>query len=84
MTECCTRLKDDMEFSSDSLLPHMISLHHVGDQIHDTFRSEDTNILPASQIRLQMHLQLLQSQLNEWKSQIPSDLHQYGMQFIIS
>ncbi|MCJ1389439.1 hypothetical protein MMC18_002296 [Xylographa bjoerkii] len=78
MTECCTRLKNDMEFPSDSLIPNMISLHHIGDQINDAFRAEDGDISPASQPLVQMHLALLQSQLNDWKSQMPPDPNQYG------
>ncbi|MCJ1402734.1 hypothetical protein MMC11_005955 [Xylographa trunciseda] len=77
MTECCTRIKNDLEFPSDSLIPYMISLHHIGDQINDAFRSEDGDIPPTSQPLVQMHLALLQSQLNEWKSQIPSSPNQY-------
>ncbi|MCJ1380007.1 hypothetical protein MMC17_003110 [Xylographa soralifera] len=75
MTECCTRLRDDMEFPSDRMIPHMISLHHIGDQINDAFRSEDGDISPTSQPLVQMHLTLLQSQLNDWKSQVRLDPH---------
>lgn len=81
MMECCNRLKDDAEFVSDSLIVHMISLHHIGDQIHDTFRSEDNDVLPVSENRLHMHLQLLQEELKRWESRIPGDLYHGGMHY---
>ncbi|MCJ1284003.1 hypothetical protein MMC26_003334 [Xylographa opegraphella] len=77
MTECCTRLRDDPEFPSDKMIPHMISLHHIGDQINDAFRSEDGDISPAIQPLVQIHLSLLQSQLNDWKSQAQLEPNQH-------
>lgn len=77
MKECCDRLKKDMESPFDEMLPHMITLNHIGDQIHDTFRLEDTDVLIAND-RHKMHLDLMKSVLDNWKSQIPEDFNHAG------
>lgn len=77
MMECGIRLRNDAEFPSDRLILYMIDLHRIGDQIHDTFRSED-NALPVNENRLYLHLQLLQEELKRWESQIPGDLYHGG------
>lgn len=66
-----------MEYPLDAILPHMIALNHIGDQINDTFRLEDTDVLIAND-RHQMHLDLMKSVLNNWESQNPNDLNHGG------
>lgn len=80
MTDCCKRLQSDQEFPSDNIIPYMISLYHIGDQIYAAFKSEDTDNLDLDQVRLRMHVQLLQSQLKDWKRGIPQDTSQQSKQ----
>ena len=80
MTDCCKRLQSDQEFPSDNIIPHMISLYHIGDQIYAAFKSEDTENLDVDQVRLRMHVQLLQSQLKDWRRGIVQDTSQQSKQ----
>ena len=80
MTDCCKRLQSDQEFPSDNIIPDMISLHHIGDQIYAAFKSEDTDNLDVDQVRLRMHVQLLQSQLKDWRRGIVQDTSQQSKQ----
>ena len=80
MTDCCKRLQSDQEFPSDNIIPHMISLYHIGDQIYAAFKSEDTDNLDVDQVRLRMHVQLLQSQLKDWRRGIVQDTSQQSKQ----
>lgn len=82
MTDCCKRLQSDQEFPSDNIIPHMISLYHIGDQIYAAFTSEDTDNLDVDQVRLRMHVQLLQSQLKDWRRGIVQDTSQQSEQFL--
>lgn len=82
--ECCIRLKNYAEFPSDALILHLVNLHRIGDQIHDTFRLDESDALPVHESRLRMHLQLLQGELKRWKSQIPGDLYHGGTQHCFS
>lgn len=66
-----------MDYPLDGIIPHMIALNHIGDQIHDTFRLEDTDVLIAND-RHQMHLDLMKSVLNNWESQVPNDFNHAG------
>lgn len=75
MSECSNRLMEDLEFPTDSLIPRIIDLQHVADGVHDSFPSENGDVLPADQIRLQMHLQLLRSELKEWKDRVPPEVN---------
>ncbi|KAI9765807.1 MAG: hypothetical protein M1840_007089 [Geoglossum simile] len=79
MTECGRRLESDLEFSSDKRILHLISLRRIDDRINDTFRLTDSESIPANNLRLQLSLQLLQSQVKEWKGHNPIDSYQYGM-----
>lgn len=66
-----------MEYPLDGILPHMIALNHIGDQINDTFRLEDTDVLIAND-RHQMHLDLMKSVLKNWEGHIPNDFNHGG------
>lgn len=72
-----------MEYPLDGILPHMLALNHIGDQIHDTFRLEDTDVLIAND-RHQMHLDLMRSVLNNWESQIPNEFNHAGKLLCLS
>ena len=83
MTDCCKRLQSDREFPSDNIIPDMISLHHIGDQIYAAFKSEDTDDLDVDQVRLRMHVKVLQSQLKDWRRGIVQDTSQQSKRFLV-
>lgn len=66
-----------MEYPLDGMLPHMIALNHIGDQVHDAFRLEDTDVLLANG-RHQLHLDLMKSVFSNWESHTPNDFNHRG------
>ena len=67
MTDCCNCLQSERKIPSDTTLLHMIRLGQLGDQIHTVLRSDSSDKFDADNVWVQMHLQLLQSQLKELK-----------------
>ncbi|KAI9858208.1 MAG: hypothetical protein M1813_007857 [Trichoglossum hirsutum] len=82
MTECGRRLESDLEFPSDRRILHLISLRRIDDRINDALRLADSESIPENNLRLQMSLQLLQSQVKEWIGRIPTDSYQCGRPLI--
>lgn len=69
MTDCCNCLQAERKFHSDTTLPHLIRLGQLGDQTHAVLRSESSDKSDADNVWMRMHLQLLQSRLNELETE---------------
>jgi hypothetical protein len=67
MEKCARRLKFDHEYISDEIIPGLISLRRIDDQVHDTFHVQEAIELPITDSRVSMNLRFLESQLEEWK-----------------
>jgi len=81
MTECAQRLRDDLEFSSDDIIPHLVHLRRLDDKVYETFLSEEAQF--NSEARSQMHLKLLQPQLEQWKNQRWDESFHQGKSLIL-
>lgn len=67
MAEWAQKLKQDLEYESDEIIPHLISLRQIDDQIQDTLFTADAKQLPLSDGRTLMHVRFMETQLDEWK-----------------
>ncbi|EUC49616.1 hypothetical protein COCMIDRAFT_33041 [Bipolaris oryzae ATCC 44560] len=69
MTEAAESLGKELEYESDEIISHLISLRQIEEQIQDILFTADTAQLPLSDGRMLMHLRSIESQLDAWKSQ---------------
>lgn len=69
MTDCCNFLQMERKFPVDAILPHMIRLGELGDRLHTVLGSESSEKPDVDNVWVRSHLQLLQSQLEELKTE---------------
>ena len=69
MTDCCNLLRTERKFHIDATLSHKIRLGQLGDRLHTVLGSESSEKLDIDNVWVQLHLQLLQSQLEELKTE---------------
>lgn len=67
MTDCGRRLNDAREYASDAIIPHLIALRRLDDQIHDSFFTEETRELALTDPRILMNFRFTQTQLDAWR-----------------
>ncbi|CAO2653997.1 Nn.00g107300.m01.CDS01 [Neocucurbitaria sp. VM-36] len=67
MTEWAQTLKRDLEYESDEVIIHLISLRQIDDQVQDTLFSGSAAELPLSDARTLMHVRFMEAQLDAWR-----------------
>ncbi|KAL7770771.1 hypothetical protein CFE70_000710 [Pyrenophora teres f. teres 0-1] len=70
MAEWAQTLKQDHEYESDEIIPHLISLRQIDDQIQDALFTADAKRLPLSDAGTLMHVKFMEAQLDSWKKNI--------------
>lgn len=69
MTEAAESLGKELEYESDEVISHLISLRQIEEQIQDILFTADTAQLSLSDGRLLMLLRSIEGQLDAWKAQ---------------
>ena len=67
MSEWAQELKQDHEYESDEIIPHLISLRQIDDQIQDTLFTADAKRLPISDRLTLMNVRCMEAQLDSWR-----------------
>jgi hypothetical protein len=73
MLQCAMMLQLQLEFDTDLLLYPITKVLHFGEEVCETYRSED--ILGA---RLYIHAERFTTRLEEWWSSLSTDLRNKG------
>ncbi|EUC38023.1 hypothetical protein COCCADRAFT_32906 [Bipolaris zeicola 26-R-13] len=68
MTEAAESLGKELEYESDEVISHLISLRQIEEQIQDILFTADTAQLSLSDGRMLMHLRSIEGQLDAWKA----------------
>ena len=79
MFECCQRLDKDREYESDSNFLPLVSARQIDQDIYDSFHTEQQLDLSFNDPRTLVQLQLLETQLENWKRDRPNFGYQLSM-----
>ncbi|KAH8728391.1 hypothetical protein GQ44DRAFT_724391 [Phaeosphaeriaceae sp. PMI808] len=71
---CAARLGSDLEYPSDAILMQMTTLRCIDDQVYEKFLSDDSHDVINSDIRFQMHVRLVESQMKAQENQTIDEL----------
>jgi len=82
MAEWAQELKQDHEYESDEIIPHLISLRHIDDQIQDTLFTADAKRLPISDGLTLMNVRFMEAQLDSWRKNSTGAISQRRMCFL--
>lgn len=77
MLLCATALEEEMEAPTDRQLPYLIRLQHLAECVNEMYRMEKSdNRTEMGQVRLRAHVKTFKSQLEDWRTSLPSGIEQ--------
>ncbi len=74
---CCEALAETREYESDTLLLYLVRLQHIALKINQSLN--DPMFLQLNKVPIQMHVKMLQEELESFKFLLPPGLQQNGM-----
>ena len=80
MIKYCMSLKEEMEYPVDANLLYLIQLQRLAEEVYETFHLEKlSNNTQMEMMRLQTHVKVYNTRLQEWRASLPLDIQKSRM-----